>query len=282
MAVIMVLSFKTPFRKLVIMGLDRLKRGRGPVVVKTVAGTVFVVMVSSVYSMMEIQKRWVDDDGPVSSTDQVLMVRHLLEATLMGGFFGEKFLKCCSRPVVSPPTIVGIVPVFVNPLRLSVESEIKSGIKAEHSTDHCWRFGWLPDERQFEDFSRRRATIFLALMIDRLHHYIRELRIRRKTMDAVKKQGQGSDDKKPDGFDKVKSLEEEVMTLREKLKQLESDIEAKTKQINAAEVNTVALRKQSEGLLLEYDRLLEENESLRGQLQSLDRKLSRSDSKKNL
>ncbi|MBA0786911.1 hypothetical protein Gotri_026305 [Gossypium trilobum] len=210
MAVIMVLSFKTPFRKLVIMGLDRLKRGRGPVVVKTVAGTVFVVMVSSVYSMMEIQKRWVDDDGPVSSTDQVLMVRHLLEATLMG------------------------------------------------------------------------ATIFLALMIDRLHHYIRELRIRRKTMDAVKKQGQGSDDKKPDGFDKVKSLEEEVMTLREKLKQLESDIEAKTKQINAAEVNTVALRKQSEGLLLEYDRLLEENESLRGQLQSLDRKLSRSDSKKNL
>ncbi|KAH1054917.1 hypothetical protein J1N35_032982 [Gossypium stocksii] len=208
MAVIMVLSFKTPFRKLVIMGLDRLKRGRGPVVVKTVAGTVFVVMVSSVYSMMEIQKRWVDDDGPVSSTDQVLMVRHLLEATLMG------------------------------------------------------------------------ATIFLALMIDRLHHYIRELRIRRKTMDAVKKQVQGSDDKK--GFDKVKVLEEEVMTLREKLKQLELDIEAKTKQINAAEVNTVALRKQSEGLLLEYDRLLEENESLRGQLQSLDRKLSRSDSKKNL
>ncbi|KAG8490179.1 hypothetical protein CXB51_015492 [Gossypium anomalum] len=246
MAVIMVLSFKTPFRKLVIMGLDRLKRGRGPVVVKTVAGTVFVVMVSSVYSMMEIQKRWVGDDGPVSSTDQALC------------------------------------PSLLTPRGFQWESEIKSGIKAEHNTYHCWRLGWLPDELQFEDFSQRRATIFLALMIDRLHHYIRELRIRRKTMDAVKKQGQGSDDKKPDGFDKVKSLEEEVMTLREKLKQLESDIEAKTKQINAAEVNTVALRKQSEGLLLEYDRLLEENESLRVQLQSLDRKLSRSDSKKNL
>ncbi|KAK8494844.1 hypothetical protein V6N12_055165 [Hibiscus sabdariffa] len=200
MAVIMVLSFKTPFRKLVIMGLDRLKQGRGPVVVKTVAGTVFLVMMSSVYSVAEIQKRWADD-GVTNPTDQILMATSLLQATLMGG------------------------------------------------------------------------TIFLALMIDRLHHYIRELRIRRKSMDALKKQVD---------LDKVKALEEEVTTLRGKLKQLESDIETKAKQINAAEVNSVALRKQSEGLLLEYDRLLEENERLRSQLKSLDWKLSRSDSKKNM
>ncbi|EOY28751.1 B-cell receptor-associated 31-like [Theobroma cacao] len=208
MAVIVVLSFKTPLRKLVIMGLDRVKRGRGPVMVKTVAGTVSVVMMSSVYSMMKIQKRWIDD-GAANPTDQVLMAKHLLEATLMG------------------------------------------------------------------------ASLFLALMIDRLHHYIRELRLRRKNMEAAKKQGRGFEDVKPGGSNEVKALEEEVTALREKFKQLESDLETKTKEMNAAEANAVALRKQSEGFLLEYDRLLEENQNLRNQLQSLDQRLSRSGSKKN-
>ncbi|XP_021294169.1 uncharacterized protein LOC110424027 [Herrania umbratica] len=208
MAVIVVLSFKTPLRKLVIMVLDRVKRGRGPVMVKTVAGTVSVVMMSSVYSMMKIQKRWIDD-GAANPTDQVLMAKHLLEATLMG------------------------------------------------------------------------ASLFLALMIDRVHHYIRELRLRRKNMEAVKKQGRGFEDVKPGGSNEVKALEEEVTALRAKFKQLESDLETKTKEMSAAEANAVALRKQSEGFLLEYDRLLEENQNLRNQLQSLDQRLSRSGSKKN-
>ncbi|KAK8524321.1 hypothetical protein V6N13_084659 [Hibiscus sabdariffa] len=208
MAVIMVLSFKTPFRKLTLMILDRVKRGRGPVVVKTVAGTLFIVMMSSVYSTMKIQKRWIED-GAATPTDQILMAKHLLEATLMGG------------------------------------------------------------------------VLFLALMIDRLHHYIRELRIRRKSMEAIKKQGPGFEDGKPNGSDKVKALEEEVTTLKGKLKHLESDLESKTKEMDAAEANAVALRKQSEGFLLEYDRLLEENQNLRNQLESLDQSLSHSGSKKN-
>lgn len=83
MALILLLLFKTPLRKLVIMGLDRVKRGRGPIVAKTVAGTMSLVLMSSVYSMMEIKKRWIDD-GVVIPTDQVLMAKHLLEATLMG------------------------------------------------------------------------------------------------------------------------------------------------------------------------------------------------------
>lgn len=125
------------------------------------------------------------------------------------------------------------------------------------------------------------GTLFLAFMIDKLHHYIRELRIRRKSMEAAKKQGQGFEDGKPSGSDKAKALEEEVTTLRGKVKALESDLETKTKEMSAAEANATALRKQSEGFLLEYDRLLEENQNLRNQLQSLDQTLSRSDSKKN-
>lgn len=208
MAMIMVLLFKTPLRKLVIMGLDRVKRGRGPIMVKTVAGTVLVVLISSVYSMMKIRKRGIDDDV-VNPTDQVLMAKHLLETSLMG------------------------------------------------------------------------FTLFLSLMIDRLHHYIRELRLRRKSMEAIKKQNRGFEDGKTGGSAEIKAMEEEMAALGAKLKQLESEIETKTKEAKAAETNAVALRKQSEGFLLEYDRLLEENQNLRNQLQSLDRRLSHSGSKKN-
>ena len=51
--------------------------------VRTVTGTVLVVLISSVYSMMKIQKRGIND-GVVNPTDQVLMAKHLLEASLMG------------------------------------------------------------------------------------------------------------------------------------------------------------------------------------------------------
>ncbi|PSS04691.1 Urease accessory protein like [Actinidia chinensis var. chinensis] len=207
MALIVIFVFKTPLRKLVIMGLDRVKRGRGPIVVKTVAGTVFVVMASSVYSIMKIQKRWIDD-GDLNPTDQILLSKHLLEASLMG------------------------------------------------------------------------FSLFLGLMIDRLHHYIRELRIRRKSIEAVKKQNQVFEDGKTGGAKEIKALEEEKIALKAKVNQLESEFESKTKEANNAEANALALKKQSEGFLLEYDRLLEENQNLRNQLQSVDRKLSLSDSKK--
>ncbi|XP_022142340.1 B-cell receptor-associated protein 31 [Momordica charantia] len=208
MVLILLFSFKTPLRKLVILTVDRVKRGRGPIMVKSVAGTVLIVLISSVYSMLTIQKRWIDD-GAVNPTDQVLMAKHLLEATLMGG------------------------------------------------------------------------SLFLALMIDRLHHYMRELRIRRKGMETIKKQSRMVEDGKVSKSEEIKALEEERTTLQTKLKQLELELETKTKDISTSEANVVALRKQSEGLLLEYDRLLEENQNLRGQLQSVDHRLSRSGSKKN-
>ncbi|WOG89987.1 hypothetical protein DCAR_0209228 [Daucus carota subsp. sativus] len=206
---IVMFVFKTPLRKLVIMGLDRAKRGRGPIVVKTVGGTVGVVMMSSLYNVMSIQKRRIEDGEYVNPTDQVLSAKSLLEASLMG------------------------------------------------------------------------FSLFLALMIDRLHHYIRELRIRRKGMEAVKKQNRGFEDViKAGGSDEIKALEDEAVMLREKYKKLQSELEAKTKEANVAEANAVALKKQSEGFLLEYDRLLEDNQNLRNQLQSVDRTLSHSGSKK--
>lgn len=86
MALIVMFVFKTPLRKLVIMGLDRIKRGRGPIIVKTIGGTIFMVMLSTIYSVVSIRKRWIDEDGNITPTDQILMAQHLLEASLMGNF----------------------------------------------------------------------------------------------------------------------------------------------------------------------------------------------------
>ncbi|XP_060193481.1 uncharacterized protein LOC132622828 [Lycium barbarum] len=203
MALIVLFIFKTPLRKLVIMSLDRVKRGRGPIVVKTTGGTIFVVMLSTLYSMVSIRKRWIDEDGNVTPTDQILMSQHLLEASLMG------FL------------------------------------------------------------------LFLALMIDRLHHYIKELRMRRKSMEAVNKQNRGFEDGKNGSSDEMKSWEEEASALHLKIKKLEATIEEKAREASDAEANVVALKKQSEHFRLENDDLLEDNQNLRAQLQSLN-----SDSKK--
>ncbi|CAN1143430.1 hypothetical protein LINPERPRIM_LOCUS26525, partial [Linum perenne] len=59
-------------------------RRRGPIVVTTVAGTVMLVLMSTVYTIGNIQKRWIEEGGIVNPTEQVLMATHLIEATLMG------------------------------------------------------------------------------------------------------------------------------------------------------------------------------------------------------
>ncbi|KAL0654204.1 hypothetical protein Bca4012_096895 [Brassica carinata] len=207
-AVILALSFKTPIRKLLIMSLDRAKRGRGPVVVQTVSATVCVVLVASVYSMMKIQKRWVEE-GAMNPTDEVIMSKHLLESTLMGGF------------------------------------------------------------------------LFLGLMIDRLHHYMRELRMRRKTMEVIKKEGSVLEGEKARASDEVKSLKQEIRAFQEMQKQLAAEIEAKSKEIRTEETSGIALQKQSEGFLIEFNRLSEENQDLRNQLHTVDSRISRSSIKKN-
>lgn len=208
MAVILLLLFRTPLRKLVIMGLDRMKRGRGPVVITTVGGTILVLLVTSISSIVTFQQREIEP-GTVNPTDQVLFTRSLLDTSLMG---------------------------FI---------------------------------------------LFLGLMMDRLHHYIRELRLLRKTMEAVKKQSRSFDDAKNGSAEELKAVEEEIATLKSRIKVLESECAAKTDEIKAAESNSEALKKQSEGLLLEYDRLLEDNQNLRSQLQDIGQGLVNSDGKKN-
>ncbi|KAK4724467.1 hypothetical protein R3W88_027246 [Solanum pinnatisectum] len=118
--VILTLIFRTPLRKPVLMALDKSKQGRGPVIVKSAGGTLFVVLVSILFNVTLMQNR-ATDSGTVNPTDQVLLANNLLEASLLG------------------------------------------------------------------------FTLFLALVIDRLHYYIKELRLLRKTLEGEKKTNQSRD-----------------------------------------------------------------------------------------
>ncbi|KAI5571163.1 hypothetical protein POPTR_011G089100v4 [Populus trichocarpa] len=83
MALILILLFRTPVRKLVIMAIDQLKQGKGPLVAKTVATTLIVVFTSVLHNALQIRKRLLDA-GAVNSADEVLMVERILEASLLG------------------------------------------------------------------------------------------------------------------------------------------------------------------------------------------------------
>ncbi|CAI9099275.1 OLC1v1036063C1 [Oldenlandia corymbosa var. corymbosa] len=108
------LLFRTPLRKPMVMLLDRMKRGQGPVVAKTVAATLFMILVSILYNIMKVQKRSAES-GHINPPDQILLLNHILEACLLG------------------------------------------------------------------------FTLFLAMMIDRLHYYMKELRTLRKKQEETNK-----------------------------------------------------------------------------------------------
>ncbi|KAI3938858.1 hypothetical protein MKW92_012481 [Papaver armeniacum] len=73
-------------------------------------------------------------------------------------------------------------------------------------------------------------SLFLAWMTDCLHHYIVELRLLRKSMEAVKKQTRGFDDAK-NGASKAKAMEEELTSLKANVKKLESECETKKEDV---------------------------------------------------
>ncbi|KAA3468832.1 B-cell receptor-associated protein 29-like [Gossypium australe] len=72
-----------PLRELVIKSLDHLKMGKGPATVKTIAGTMSAILLSSFMSILKIQNKGAKL-GTMSPMDQVLWRNHLLEASLIG------------------------------------------------------------------------------------------------------------------------------------------------------------------------------------------------------
>ncbi|KAG8100116.1 hypothetical protein GUJ93_ZPchr0013g34953 [Zizania palustris] len=106
--------------------------------------------------------------------------------------------------------------------------------------------------------------LFLAFVIDRLHHYQRKLIILKKTTNASREEVeklqlelQGKDDKLSK---ENKKLHRELANLSEQVKKVKSETEERERRRLEAEAHVNALQKQSEDLLLEYDLLLEDNQ----------------------
>lgn len=188
-----------PLRELVIKSLDQLKMGKGPATVKTIAGTMSVILLSSLMSIVKIQNKGAKL-GTMSPMDQVLWRTHLLEASLMG------------------------------------------------------------------------FTLFLGFIIDRLHHYLEKLIGLRSSVGASKeeverlqKEKMQLKEKEEKASKELKLLQEEIGSLSENLKKLKLESEEKDKRVETAESHVAALQKQAADLLLEYDRLLEDNQNLQTQ-----------------
>ncbi|KAJ6815538.1 B-cell receptor-associated protein 31-like [Iris pallida] len=119
-------------------------------------------------------------------------------------------------------------------------------------------------------------TLFLAFVIDRLHHYLTKLITLRKTIstsrdevERLKKDHLHTQDKEEKHSKEVKNLQDEVSTLNERLQKLTSELKKQEKRAVDAEAHVASLQNQSEELLLEYDRLLEDNQILQSQAMAL-------------
>lgn len=135
---------------------------------------------------------------------------------------------------------------------------------------------------------------YLFMIMCQLHAHVCGVAVLRKELELLKRQAAetslgasglpnhgsllGKEEEIMAYCQKIDALETLVLDLRKKIEELEMECKAKDEEIRAAEANTKALQKQSEGFLLEYDRLLEDNQALRGQLSVVDKKLLHSDS----
>ncbi|XP_031478727.1 uncharacterized protein LOC116249674 [Nymphaea colorata] len=118
-------------------------------------------------------------------------------------------------------------------------------------------------------------SLFLGFVIVRLHHYLRKLTGCRLAVGASKLHAKKLQEeclllkeKEEKVSQETKTLKEEILQLSEQLKKLKLKSEEKEKQLRSAEANVLALQKQSQDLLLEYDRLLEDNQALQTQMLS--------------
>ncbi|KAF3341633.1 B-cell receptor-associated protein 31-like containing protein [Carex littledalei] len=203
-AVAFLLAIKVgPLRDLTMKGVDGMKMGRGPATVKTLACTMAVILASSVYSLLQIQRRGARLGGNVSPMDQVLWRTHLLESSLIG------------------------------------------------------------------------YTLFLAILIDRLHHYLKKVILLRKTVvtsreetERLQTENRTLRESEAKASTELKKIQRELATFNEKLQKVKNESLEHEKKAVTAEAHVAALQKQSEELLLEYDRLLEDNQMLQAQVLS--------------
>lgn len=102
-----------------------------------------------------------------------------------------------------------------------------------------------------------------------MHHYLEKLVTLRSNagaskeeLDNLKKETSLLKEKEEKASKEMKKLKEELTILSESLKKAKLESEEKNKKVETAEAHVASLQKQAADLLLEYDRLLEENQNL--------------------
>jgi B-cell receptor-associated protein 31 len=140
--------------------------------------------------------------------------------------------------------------------------------------------------------------LLLGLMMTSLDSFLKHMGALTRNIDVLKKQAKGaqeeylrlqseqqnskkSRDEELAAAMEIKSLKDVVSDLRNKLERLQLDANSKEKEVKVLKVSMRALEKQLEGFLLEYNRLMDDNESLRNQLAVFDRKHSTLELNKN-
>ncbi|EYU39202.1 hypothetical protein MIMGU_mgv1a024213mg [Erythranthe guttata] len=109
-------------------------------------------------------------------------------------------------------------------------------------------------------------SLFLGFILDRMHHYMQNLiEIRGKTgtskleIEKLEKEKQQLKEKEEKAAAEVKRLQKEIT---ENLNKHKLELTEKSKLVETAETHVASLQRQTADLLLEYDRLLEDNQNL--------------------
>ncbi|WMV46886.1 hypothetical protein MTR67_040271 [Solanum verrucosum] len=112
-------------------------------------------------------------------------------------------------------------------------------------------------------------SLFLGFLIDRMHHYLRKLIVLRSSAGSSKKEFERLEkeklqfkEKADKAAEEIKLSQKQLSSLTETLKKVKLESEEKDKRVETAEAHVAALQKQAADLLLEYDRLLEDNQNL--------------------
>lgn len=89
--------------------------------------------------------------------------------------------------------------------------------------------------------------------------------VSKQEAEQLEKQKLELKEKEEKAAKEVKQLQKEVSCLTDNLKKLKLESVEKDKKVETAEAHVAALQKQAADLLLEYDRLLEDNQNLQNQ-----------------
>eukprot|EP00475_Leptophrys_vorax_P013877 TRINITY_DN20224_c0_g1_i2.p2 TRINITY_DN20224_c0_g1~~TRINITY_DN20224_c0_g1_i2.p2 ORF type:complete len:246 (-),score=17.89 TRINITY_DN20224_c0_g1_i2:293-1030(-) len=136
-------------------------------------------------------------------------------------------------------------------------------------------------------------SLMLGLLLPQLAESLRQNELGELSLATLKKQAKGLQDEymrlanertgekdlEEEAVMRIRKLKETIGRMEKEAADTQSEIDKWQGRTRAAETNVAAIRKQTEGLQLEYDRLLDENESLRAQLAVFDRKFASANKK---